>query len=104
MITQVRYGSRYGSRVGGSLMSDALRRIDDLVDHNPVLPPPHIRQRLRLAAGLTQAQVAEAIGVRVLAVKTWESGKAVPRQPHRDAYAHFLQRLAEKFPEVADAG
>ncbi|WP_407842104.1 helix-turn-helix domain-containing protein (plasmid) [Streptomyces sp. DSM 116496] len=82
-------------------MSDALRRVDELVDRALALPSPPIRQQLRLAAGLTQTQVADAVGVKKLAVKNWESGKSEPRQPHRDVYGHLLRRLAEKYPAAA---
>jgi HTH-type transcriptional regulator/antitoxin MqsA len=82
-------------------MSDAdpLQRIDALLDD--VLPPPHVRQQLRLAAGLTQQEVADAVGVKRLAVARWELGEAHPRRPHRAVYVHLLKRLAERFPEAA---
>ncbi|MFE3865973.1 helix-turn-helix domain-containing protein [Streptomyces goshikiensis] len=88
-------------------MSDALRRVDELVDRDLALPSPLVRQQLRIAAGLTQTQVADAVGVKKLAVKRWESGQSEPRQPNRDVYAHLLRRLAEKYPtatEVPNAG
>ncbi|MFE6911916.1 helix-turn-helix domain-containing protein [Streptomyces erythrochromogenes] len=84
-------------------MSDALRRIDELVDRDHDLPSPQVRQQLRIAAGLTQTQIADAVGVKKLAVKRWESGKAEPRQPNRDVYAHLLRRLAEKHPTATEA-
>ena len=79
--------------------TDPLRRVDALVDD--VLPPPRVRQRLRLAAGLSQSDVAEAVGVKRLAVARWELGQAHPRKPHRQVYSHFLKRLAERYPHVA---
>ncbi|MDJ0385013.1 helix-turn-helix domain-containing protein [Streptomyces sp. G-G2] len=83
---------------------DPLERVDALLDD--VLPPPHVRQQLRLAAGLTQLEVAEAVGVKRLAVARWELGETFPRRPHRAIYKHFLKRLAERYPEAAaaDAG
>lgn len=87
-------------------MSDAnpLQRVDALLDD--VLPPPHVRQQLRLAAGLTQQEVADAVGVQRLAVARWELGQVHPRRPHRAVYMHLLKRLAERFPEAveSDAG
>ncbi|WP_327129649.1 helix-turn-helix domain-containing protein [Streptomyces sp. NBC_01727] len=81
-------------------MSDPLRRIDALVEED-TLPAPQVRQRLRLAAGLTQTEVAEAIGVKRLAVARWEAGLAQPHRGNRLAYAHLLRRLAVKHPNAA---
>ncbi|MYT37156.1 helix-turn-helix domain-containing protein [Streptomyces sp. SID8356] len=79
---------------------EALKRVDALLDN--VLPPPRVRAQLRLAAGLTQKDVADAVGVQRLAVVRWELGQSHPRRPHRDAYAHLLQRLAERFPHATE--
>lgn len=87
-------------------MTSSIERIDALVDREP-LPSPRVRQQLRVAAGLSQADVAEAVGVQRLAVARWELGQVMPRKPHREAYAHLLRRLTEKYPEAAtdpDAG
>ncbi|MEU8837435.1 helix-turn-helix domain-containing protein [Streptomyces sp900116325] len=81
-------------------MSDPLRRIDALVEED-TLPTPQVRQRLRLAVGLTQTEVAEAIGVKRLAVARWEAGLAQPHRGNRRAYAHLLRRLAVKHPNAA---
>ncbi|WP_316959641.1 helix-turn-helix domain-containing protein [Streptomyces sp. TRM68367] len=86
-----------------AVMSDSLRRIDALVDAD-TLPPPHIRQELRIAANLTQAEVAEAIGVKRLAVVRWEAGQTQPHRGNRLKYAELLRRLAEEHPSVAQGG
>ncbi|WP_345045727.1 helix-turn-helix transcriptional regulator [Streptomyces sannanensis] len=78
---------------------DRLKRVDALLDD--VLPPPPVRAKLRLAAGLTQQEVAEAVGVKRLAVARWELGQTHPRRPHRAAYMHLLNRLAERYPDAA---
>ncbi|MEU6680940.1 helix-turn-helix transcriptional regulator [Streptomyces sp. NPDC046925] len=83
-------------------MSDPLRRVDALVD-DATLPPPSVRQQLRIAAGLTQAEVADAIGVQRVAVARWEAGLTKPHRGNRLRYAHFLKRLAERFPGAAKA-
>ncbi|MFC9431905.1 helix-turn-helix transcriptional regulator [Streptomyces sp. NPDC056987] len=81
---------------------DRLKQVDSLLDGlDDVLPPPRVRAQLRLAAGLTQKDVADAVGVKRVAVARWELGQSHPRRPHRDAYMHLLQRLAERFPEAA---
>lgn len=82
---------------------DRLKQVDALLDGlDDVLPPPRVRTQLRLAAGLTQLDVAEAVGVKRLAVVRWELGKSNPRRPQRDAYIHLLKRLTERFPEAAE--
>ncbi|WP_431983164.1 helix-turn-helix transcriptional regulator [Streptomyces qinglanensis] len=63
-----------------------------------------MRAKLRRAAGLTQQEVAEAVGVKRLAVARWELGQTHPRRPHRAVYMHLLNRLAQRFPEAADEG
>ncbi|MFJ2565799.1 helix-turn-helix domain-containing protein [Streptomyces sp. NPDC087568] len=81
---------------------DRLKRVDALLDGlDDVLPPPYVRARLRLAAGLTQKDVADAVGVKRLAVVRWELGKSTPRRPQRDAYIHLLKRLTKRHPEAA---
>ncbi|MCA1222179.1 helix-turn-helix transcriptional regulator [Streptomyces sp. 8L] len=81
-------------------MPDPLRRIDALVEED-TLPTLKVRQRLRLAAGLTQTEVAEAIGVKRLAIARWEAGATQPHRENRRAYAHLLRKLAEKYPDAA---
>ncbi|MER6445458.1 helix-turn-helix domain-containing protein [Streptomyces venezuelae] len=80
---------------------DRLRQVDALLDAlDDVLPPPQVRARLRVAAGLTQKDVADAVGVKRVAVARWESGEVHPRRPHREVYLHLLKGLAERFPEA----
>ncbi|MET9774584.1 helix-turn-helix transcriptional regulator [Streptomyces sp. NPDC006367] len=62
------------------------------------LPPVPERRRLREAAGLSQAQIAAALGTRREAVGNWESGRTAPRPPQRAAYARLLEGLAARFP------
>lgn len=82
-------------------MSDPLRRIDALVEEDNTLPTLQIRRQLRLAAGLTQSEVAEAIGVKRLAIARWEAGATQPHRGNRRAYSHLLRKLAEKYPDAA---
>ncbi|MGP3950982.1 helix-turn-helix transcriptional regulator [Streptomyces sp. 7N604] len=82
-------------------MSERFDAIDALLARPTELPPPDVRAELRRADGLTQAEVAEAIGVSRLQVIRWEQGQAVPRRKHRAAYAHLLKGLAAKHPGVA---
>ncbi len=51
-------------------------------------------QRLRKAAGLTQREIASAVGVTPAAVGMWERGERVPRGLEALAYARLLAALA----------
>ncbi|MFG2352021.1 helix-turn-helix transcriptional regulator [Streptomyces phaeochromogenes] len=73
--------------------------IESLLNRAVGLPGPSERARLRLAGNLTQAEVAEALGVHRVQVARWETGRSEPRQPHRQAYAQLLHGLATKFPQ-----
>ncbi|MFI5472945.1 helix-turn-helix domain-containing protein [Streptomyces cacaoi] len=59
------------------------------------LPPPELRRHLREAASLTQAQVAERVGVARETVCAWESGRTTPRGRRREAYATLLASLTK---------
>lgn len=58
------------------------------------LPDPEMRRLLRLKAGLSQAEIAAAIGVERPTVSRWESGVRSPRGRHAEAYAALLRGLA----------
>ncbi|WP_392892457.1 telomere-associated protein Tap [Streptomyces sp. LN699] len=62
------------------------------------LPHPDERKRLREAAGLSQDQIAKALGVRRETVTSWETGRTAPRPPKRAAYARLLEGLAALHP------
>lgn len=67
------------------------------------LPPPADRARLRKAQKLTQAQVAQGIGVSVASVSAWETpGRWEPRGPVRELYAELLRRIAARLGESTD--
>ncbi|MGW6262561.1 helix-turn-helix transcriptional regulator [Streptomyces sp. NPDC055085] len=70
--------------------------VESLLQRAVSLPAPAERARLRLAGNLTQAEVAEALGVHRVQVARWETGRAEPRQPHRQTYARLLSGLASK--------
>ncbi|MFI9826725.1 helix-turn-helix domain-containing protein [Streptomyces sp. NPDC051913] len=60
------------------------------------LPSPKERRRLREAGSLTQAQVAERVGVTRETVRAWESGRTNPRGRKREVYARLLSTLVEE--------
>ncbi|WP_345113870.1 telomere-associated protein Tap [Streptomyces drozdowiczii] len=83
------------------LLFSAVDALLEQIAQDP-LPPPAERKRLREAAGLSQDQVAKALGSRRESVGNWESGRSEPRPPKRAAYARLLEGLAARFaPEEA---
>ncbi|MFJ3581534.1 sigma factor-like helix-turn-helix DNA-binding protein [Streptomyces sp. NPDC090127] len=54
------------------------------------MPSPKERRRLREAKGLTEDQVAEAMGVTRATVRSWETGRTTPRGRKQDAYAKLI--------------
>lgn len=58
------------------------------------LPPPAVRRALRLASGLTQADIAEVVGVTRECVARYELGQRTPRGAQLDAYLEVLAALA----------
>ncbi|MFI2200077.1 telomere-associated protein Tap [Streptomyces sp. NPDC020192] len=80
---------------------DLFSAVDSLlaaVDDGTVLPAPAERTRLREAAGLTEAAVAQALGVRVPSIQAWEAGRAEPKGDRREAYHRLLQGLSHRYP------
>ncbi|MGW3985031.1 telomere-associated protein Tap [Streptomyces mirabilis] len=71
------------------------------VDGGTVLPAPTERVRLREAAGLTQAAIAQALGVRVPSITAWEAGRAEPKGERLEAYRRLLDGLAHRYPQPA---
>ncbi|MFJ4680611.1 multiprotein-bridging factor 1 family protein [Kitasatospora sp. NPDC088783] len=81
-------------------MSDELfDSVDALLAAVPTgLPDPAERKRLRLAGGVTPAQVAAALRVNSSLVREWEDGSADPDPGVASAYARLLDGLAQRFP------
>ncbi|PWS44744.1 DNA-binding protein, partial [Streptomyces sp. FT05W] len=65
---------------------------------NASIPPPAERQRLREAAKLSRAQVAETCDVGRSTVANWETGHSEPAPPARLPYLRLLKGLAEIYP------
>jgi transcriptional regulator with XRE-family HTH domain len=49
---------------------------------------------LRIAAGLSQSEVAATVGVTSAAISHWENGRRVPRGQAARRYAQLLDSLA----------
>lgn len=53
-----------------------------------------LARRLRLAAGVTQAEAAEAVGVSTRTISNWESARTAPAERLRRRYRAYLSVLA----------
>ncbi|MFB7757072.1 multiprotein-bridging factor 1 family protein [Streptomyces sp. NPDC056121] len=87
--------------------AELLAAVDSLlaaVDDGTVLPVPAERVRLREAAGLTEAAVAQALGVRVPSIQAWEAGRAEPKGERLEAYRRLLEGLAHRYPAPPSKG
>lgn len=59
------------------------------------LPPPAVARAIRDAAGVSQQQVADELGVNRVSVARWELGERVPRGELRLRYIDLLDELRE---------
>ena len=57
-------------------------------------------KRLRVAAGLTQSDLADAAGVSVFAIRAYEQGKRTPNSAQRKAIARALGVLGETLIDI----
>ncbi|MGW0573032.1 telomere-associated protein Tap [Streptomyces tauricus] len=72
--------------------------VDALLEEGPQLPLPAERARLREAAGITQARLAQALKSTTQTVKNWENGRSEPKPPRLEAYQRLLSGWAAKYP------
>lgn len=69
---------------------------DDLVERvrlRQQLPPPRVRKAIREAHGVTQAELATALGVSRQTLIHWEQGHRSPRRESAEKYARLLLAL-----------
>ncbi|MFC1428606.1 helix-turn-helix domain-containing protein [Streptacidiphilus sp. N1-12] len=69
-----------------------------LQGEEPVLPLPEERVRLREAAGVTQARLAQVLESTTQSVKNWEAARSEPRPPRLQAYKRLLDGWAARYP------
>ncbi|WP_236246829.1 helix-turn-helix transcriptional regulator [Streptomyces sp. CC210A] len=73
--------------------------VDALLEEEPQLPPPAERARLREAAGITQARLAQALELKsTQSIKNWENGRSEPTGSRLSAYQRLLKGWAAKYP------
>ncbi|MGW7486634.1 telomere-associated protein Tap [Streptomyces sp. NPDC054786] len=75
--------------------------VDALLEGEPQLPSPAERARLRDAAGVTQARLAQVLRTTPQTVKNWEHGRSEPRPPRLQAYQRLLEGWAAQHPAPA---
>ncbi|WP_460036898.1 telomere-associated protein Tap [Streptomyces cavourensis] len=75
--------------------------VDALLAGEPAMPAPMERARLREAAGITQARLAQVLETSTQTVKNWEAGRSEPRPPRRAPYQRLLEGWAQKYPAPA---
>ena len=73
-------------------MTEKLNIADKIRAHK-ALPPPAMRRALRVASGLTQADIAAPVQVHRAAISRYESGVRTPRGRHLIAYVAVLEEL-----------
>ncbi|MEU0971332.1 helix-turn-helix transcriptional regulator [Streptomyces sp. NPDC005917] len=59
------------------------------------LPAPEERRAIRQAAGLSQGELAEAIGVTRQAVSHWEAGTRTPKGAFLERYVSAIRTLRD---------
>jgi transcriptional regulator with XRE-family HTH domain len=75
-------------------MGTALNVLVERVRVRRRLPDPQLRRVLRKSAGLSQGEIAAALGVTRSTVCRWEGGRREPRHRMLAAYVALLDRLA----------
>jgi DNA-binding transcriptional regulator YiaG len=59
------------------------------------LPPPDERRRIRRGAGISEAELAAALGCSTTSLNYYETGLRTPRGRRRDLYVAALEVLSE---------
>ncbi|HXF83150.1 MAG TPA: helix-turn-helix transcriptional regulator [bacterium] len=80
-------------------MTMTTERLEELLDRarqRRRLPDPKTRRLLRERAGITQAALAEAVGVSRAALCRWELGDREPDEQFLAKYLAALDRLARE--------
>lgn len=76
-------------------MTETAERIRSRLQLRRGLPPPQERRELRTATGLTQQELADAVGVTRAAISQWEKGVRTPRGALLDRYVDALNAMRE---------
>lgn len=101
------YGCQFAEPVASALLEKAVWRGLDEPQSADILPQPVDTfgtrlQRLRVAQGLSQLEIAEKLGVTAVAISNWESDRSQPRQHRMSDLAKILGVPSQQL--VAHAG
>lgn len=70
--------------------------IRERVETHAKLPPPAVREALRVAAAVSRKEIASAVGTTVQTIGRWEAGTRTPRGELLDRYVAALEVLRER--------
>jgi transcriptional regulator with XRE-family HTH domain len=59
------------------------------------LPSPAVRRAIRIAAGVSQQDIADELGLTRAAVGRWETGDRLPSGDHLLGYVKILRTLRD---------
>ena len=77
------------------MLDTTTERVRALLDRPVDLPEPAELRSLREAAGLSQQELADAMGVTRAAISHWETGVRSPRGEMRHRYMSAVRVLRE---------
>lgn len=80
---------------------EVTEQVTALVWKRNSLPEPSRRRALRRISGLTQQELADAIGVDRTAVAHWENGRRSPNGKHLALYLEALGALQQSAEKAA---
>lgn len=69
------------------------------VRRSVLLPSPRQARTIRTSAGVSQARLADEIGVHRVTLARWESGASIPRGKSRTRYATLLADIRRALME-----
>lgn len=72
-----------------------MSHLAEKVRSRPRLPAPAMARAIRLAAGVTQDDMAQELEVHRVSITRWEAGRRRPRGALAGAYAQLLDELRE---------
>lgn len=78
--------------ISGTMYDQTAAQIEALM--RATLPPVRARRAIRLAAGVSQVELAEVLGVSRWSVLRWEAGTHEPVGDTKRLYAEALRTMA----------
>ncbi len=72
---------------------DEQERLIENSRHRRELPSPELRRQIRKLGRVTQAEIAQVLGINRASVSRWESGERTPRGKLAKSYKQLLERI-----------